>query len=112
MTKSATGLFDLGAHASGAGVLLWSARLVLGQGGDHDKLDQMSGHGGHAGQGGVLPGDTRQPGRLDTLTYPPLPEPARAGRVREFELVAEATVLEVAKGIIFHAHQSEGAELG
>ncbi len=61
MARSATGLFGLGALASGAGVLLRDARPVSGQGGD-DRPDQMSGHGG---QGGVFPGAT---GQLDALT--------------------------------------------
>jgi hypothetical protein len=112
MARSATELFGLGALASGAGALLWGARPVVGQGGDDDELHKMTGQGGHGGQGAVFPGAAGKPGQLDALTYPPPAEPAQAGRIHEFDLVAEATELEVAEGVMFHAHHSGSVELG
>ncbi len=83
-----------------------------GHGGDDDKLHDMTGQGGHGGQGGVFPGSTGQPGQLDALTEPPPAESAWPGRVSELELITEDTEIDVAKGAMFHAHQSEFAELG
>jgi FtsP/CotA-like multicopper oxidase with cupredoxin domain len=59
-----------------------------------------------------FPGPAGEPGQLDSLLYPPPPEPASPGRVREYTLVAQNRTIEVAKDTFFEAWTYNGTVPG
>ena len=67
------------------------------------------GHSSHAGRGLEAPGAR---GENEGLLIPAPAEPARRGRVREVELVAENREIEVAKGVRFPAWTYNGSVPG
>jgi FtsP/CotA-like multicopper oxidase with cupredoxin domain len=67
-----------------------------------------AGHG-HGSPAVVEPLELVDP---DPLLHPPAPEPARPGRIREFELVAQDQRLELAKGVSLDAWTYNGTVPG
>jgi FtsP/CotA-like multicopper oxidase with cupredoxin domain len=59
-----------------------------------------------------FPGPAGEPGELDPLTFPPPPEPAEEGRVREFTLIVQNKTIEVAKNTFFEAWTFNGTVPG
>jgi FtsP/CotA-like multicopper oxidase with cupredoxin domain len=85
------------------------------QGGD----EQLALHAGHEhetiGHAAMIGAEVPAPGGpndLDALLYPPEPLPHQPGRVREYELVASETDIEVAPGVIFPAWTYNGTVPG
>ncbi|MBI5289499.1 MAG: multicopper oxidase domain-containing protein [Chloroflexi bacterium] len=55
-----------------------------------------------------FPGPAGEPGELDHLLYPPPAQPARPGRVREYNLVAQNKTIQIAKDTFFEAWTYNG----
>jgi FtsP/CotA-like multicopper oxidase with cupredoxin domain len=89
------------------------AKLLLD--GDASAAEHV-GHEGHMLAGAAMVGEgTPAPGGphdLDDLLYPPLPQPHRPGRLREYTLVAHDREVEVAPGILFPAWTYNGTVPG
>ena len=79
-----------------------------------DLTSHVAGHPamGHAAMiGGGAPA-VGGPNDLDALLYPPAPKPYRAGRVREYTVVASDAELEIAPGVFFPAWTYNGTVPG
>lgn len=92
-----------GTHGGGAGAYGDSAEM-----GGHAGVMEMGGHGNTLGQEGY--GHATATGKAKVgstatreLLVPPPAEPARPGRVREFEIVADEREVEIADGVVFPA---------
>jgi FtsP/CotA-like multicopper oxidase with cupredoxin domain len=72
-------------------------------------LDAMAGHAAMIGEGAPAVGG---PHDLDALLYPPPPEPAGPGRVREYTLTAVDREIEIAPGVFFPAWTYNGTVPG
>lgn len=80
--------------------------------GKHGNLAHRGGAGAHEVMHGSVAAVSAPANALDPLTYPPPPQKARRGRVREYELVAEETDIEVAKGVTYPAWTYNGTAPG
>jgi manganese oxidase len=95
------------------------AKLMLPESARGESADPLASHTGHAdvayGHAAMIGADVPAPGGpsdLDSLLYPIEALPAVPGRVREYELVAVDTDVEVAPGIFFPAWTYNGTVPG
>ncbi len=86
-----------------------SAGAETGTEAGHEGHEVAYGHAAMIGAAVPAPGG---PNDLDALLLPPPALPAQAGRVREYELVAADTELEVAQGVMFPAWTYNGTVPG
>jgi FtsP/CotA-like multicopper oxidase with cupredoxin domain len=90
------------------------ARLAIPEAAAAERRADHAGHGpvGHAAMIGDEAPAPGGPHDLDALTFPPEPLAHEPGRVREYELVAVDTEIEVAKGVYYAAWTYNGTAPG
>src|SRR5919106_782478 len=92
------------------------AKLALADEHDHEHLPSHLGHKhpdlGHAAMIGEQVPAVGGPNDLDALLKPPPARPHRAGRVREYELVASDREIEIAPNVFFPAWTYNGTVPG